>query len=661
MTARAVNPPSASPQAVRTALVVFADAGAAAVAILGAWWIRFEGSLPQEAYGRVRWTLGLVVGVRVLALVAARLHRWSFVMPGMPEAVRILGAQAGGTVVVVLIATGLDLRIPRSIYPLELLVSTAIIGGIRYGPRVFSEWHANRTRAQRSAGLRTIIAGAGRAAELLIRDVQRNPQSPYVLVGLVDDDPRVQGSSLLGRPVLGRLHDLPRLIARHRVSMVLVATAPLDAARIRGLLDECAACKVRFKIIPASLLEMNEKVSAAMLHDLSPEHLLPRDSVQFDHAGLRERVRGRRALITGAGGSIGSEIARQLARYGAETLVLVDMNENELYVNARLLQQEHPGTTIRAEVADIREARRLRRIGQRWRPDFVFHAAAHKHVPLMEDAPEEAVKNNVFGTMNVARMAQRCGAERFVLISTDKAVKPTSVMGASKRVAELVVRDLARRSPGTQMMAVRFGNVLGSAGSVVPIFKKQIERGGPVTVTHPECMRFFMTIPEAVGLVLAAGLHCEGDLCVLDMGEPVRIVDLARHLITLAGRVPDEDIPITFTGLRPGEKLVEELLTEAEERTETVRDRIRIVSAPDLEPPPRFRARLAELRKLAREGDAEGIVAALQHLVPSYQASAQLEGGAADGAADGPRDGAPGAYPIPPPPPWQGPSAEQRP
>ncbi len=629
MTARAVIPRLTLSLPARTALVVGFDAAAALVAITAAWWIRFEGSPPLALDDRVWWSVVIVVCVRVLTLVAARLHRWSFAMPGMPEAVRVLAAQAGGTVVFVLIATGFSLGIPRSIYPLELLVSTAIVGGVRYGPRAFAEWHVDWTRAQRSAGLRTIIAGAGRAAELLVRDVQRNPQSPYLLVGLVDDDPATQGTSLLGKPVLGRLQDLPRLIEEHRISMVLVATAQVDAARIRALLDECASTRVRFKIIPASLLEMNEKVSAAMLHDLAPEHLLPRESVTFDHDGIRERVRGRRALVTGAGGSIGSEIARQLAAQGVGTLVLVDMNENELYVNARLLAQEHPGTVVRAEVADIREVRRLSRIGERHRPHYVFHAAAHKHVPLMEDAPEEAVKNNVFGTLHVARMAQRCGAERFVLVSTDKAVKPTSVMGASKRVAELVVRDLARRHPGTRMIAVRFGNVLGSAGSVVPIFKKQIERGGPVTVTHPECMRFFMTIPEAVGLVLAAGLRCQGDLCVLDMGAPVRILELARHLITLAGRVPDHEIPITFTGLRPGEKLVEELLTEAEERTETVRDRIRVVSAPELEPPPRFRARLAELRRLAREGDADGIVEALRQLVPSYRPSAPRDGAGA--------------------------------
>jgi FlaA1/EpsC-like NDP-sugar epimerase len=292
------------------------------------------------------------------------------------------------------------------------------------------------------------------------------------------------------------------------------------------------------------------------------------------------------------------------------------MNENELYLRARRLAEDAPGVDIRAEVADVREPDRLARLGARYAPQDVFHAAAHKHVPLMEEAPEEAVKNNVFGTLNVARMADACGAERLVLISTDKAVNPSSVMGATKRVAELVVRQLARTAR-TRMTAVRFGNVLGSAGSVVPIFKQQIERGGPVTVTHPDCARYFMTIPEAVGLVLAAGLGGYGDLCVLDMGEPIRIADLARIMISLSGHVPGEDIHIVYTGLRPGEKLSEELLTEEEEQTRAARDRIRIAQSPP--PPPDLELRLAELRRLADLGDAEGILRVLRVLVPTYR------------------------------------------
>ena len=324
----------------------------------------------------------------------------------------------------------------------------------------------------------------------------------------------------------------------------------------------------------------------------------------------------RVAFVTGGAGGIGSEICRQLAQNGVWQLVMVDMNENELYLNARRLQEEHPALQVFCEVADIREASRLRRLALRYRPQYVFHAAAHKHVPLMEDAPEEAVKNNVFGTLNVARMAHECGAERLVVISTDKAVKPTSVMGATKRIAELVTRQLARGSK-TRMTAVRFGNVLGSAGSVVPIFKRQIERGGPVTVTHPDCTRYFMTIPEAVGLVLVAGLGGYGELCVLDMGEPIRIADLAANLITMAGYVPEQEIPIVFTGLRPGEKLCEELLTEDEEETQQVRNRIKVAKSPP--PPSDLEERLRELRAAADSGDREVVLRGIERLVPTYR------------------------------------------
>jgi len=374
-----------------------------------------------------------------------------------------------------------------------------------------------------------------------------------------------------------------------------------------------------------------------MLNDVAPEDLLPRAEVAFDPTEIRALVRGKRAMVTGAGGSIGGEMCRQLAAYGVQQLVMIDMNENDLYLRARRLADEYPGVALHAEVADVREPDRLLRLATRYRPQHVFHAAAHKHVPLMEDAPEEAVKNNVFGTVNVARMADACGAERFVLISTDKAVNPTSVMGATKRVAELVVRDLARTSR-TRISAVRFGNVLGSAGSVVPLFKQQIERGGPVTVTHPDCARYFMTIPEAVGLVLVAGLGAYGELCILDMGEPIRIAELARIMIALAG----SDTRIVYTGLRPGEKLCEELLTEEEEQTHAVRDRIQIARSPP--PPADLTQRLAELRRHADRGDAEAVIRALQVLVPTYRRP-----GEEPAAAEAPRR-APELRPVEPRP-----------
>jgi FlaA1/EpsC-like NDP-sugar epimerase len=456
--------------------------------------------------------------------------------------------------------------------------------------------------------------GASESAELLARDIGRNPESPYEVIGFVGDHPAQLGARLDGRPVLGLLPDLPELILLHEVELVLLALPRHPPARLREVIAVCANSRVRFKIAPE--WSSTGAVSAALLDDVAPEDLLARPAVLFDEQEIRGLVAGRRALVTGAGGSIGSEVCRQLVRYGVAQLVMVDMNENELYLSARALARERPDVEVRAEVADVRDAERVGRLGAIYRPECVIHAAAHKHVPLMEDAPDEAVKNNVFGTLNVARMADACGAWRFILISTDKAVNPSSVMGATKRIAEMVVRDLARTSQ-TRMSAVRFGNVLGSAGSVVPLFKQQIARGGPVTVTHPDCTRYFMTIPEAVGLVLLSGLGDYGELCILDMGEPIRIDDLARIMISLAGRVPGVDIEVVYTGLRPGEKLAEELLTEEEEQSHAVRDRIRIARSNAL--PGDLTLRLAELRRRAEEGDAEGIRRSLRALVPTYR------------------------------------------
>jgi FlaA1/EpsC-like NDP-sugar epimerase len=307
-----------------------------------------------------------------------------------------------------------------------------------------------------------------------------------------------------------------------------------------------------------------------------------------------------------------------VARYGASKLVLVDMNENTLYLLARRLRQEYPQLELHTEIADIREPAKLLHLGAMYQPQDVFHAAAHKHVPLMEDAPEEAIKNNVLGTMNVAQMAVACNVERFVFISTDKAVRPSSVMGASKRLAELAIRHIARGAK-TKFVIVRFGNVLGSAGSVVPLFKEQIERGGPVTVTHPDCTRYFMTIPEAVGLVLIAGLGNYGDLCILEMGEAIRIVDLATHMITMAGHVAGGDIPIVFTGLRPGEKVAEEILTEEEEQTRVARNRILVAKSPP--PPADLLERIQRLHQAVNAVDRAGIRRILRELLPSYRAT----------------------------------------
>jgi FlaA1/EpsC-like NDP-sugar epimerase len=388
---------------------------------------------------------------------------------------------------------------------------------------------------------------------------------------------------------------------------------------LRAILQSCEGLKLGYKVLPVSFAYLSDQIRVNMLHALAPEDLLPRHEVQFDEAELRSLLQGRRVLVTGAAGSIGSEICRQVASHGPRTLALVDINENGLYFLYRHLTEQHPDIEIAAEVADIRDRTRLFQLMKERRPQVVFHAAAHKHVPLMEFAPEEAVKNNVAGCRHMVDAARETRVERFVLISSDKAVEPSSVMGASKRICEMIIRAQAGHS-STRFAAVRFGNVLGSAGSVVPLFKAQIAAGGPVTVTHPDMRRFLMTIPEAVGLVLLAGLATPADLCVLEMGEPIRILDLARLMITSAGLVPDRDIQITITGLRPGEKLDERLMTAEEEaRSFVARERIRGVNASPA--PADLLPRLERLEALAAAGDRPGVRAAIVELIPSYVAT----------------------------------------
>lgn len=629
----------------RRVLMLVVDGVATFAALHVAMWLRFDADVP-EPYARVLpLTAAVLLAIRLSANAFSDLHRWSFRLAGFSDALRIVIAAVAGSLLFVAASALLPLRLPRTVFALELFLSSTAFGAVRFLPRAALSWLTSRSLA---GAPRAVIVGAGHAAELLARDLHRSPDAHYRLVGFIEEDAHMARCRIDGAPILGGVRDLPRLIRLHGITTVLIPDPRMSAARLREIVALCATSRVRFKAAPASWAHLDGRLSGSMLDDISPEQLLRRGAVPFDEAEISALVRGRRVLVTGAAGSIGGELSRQLARHGVRQLVMVDMNENELHLRRLALADEYPDVEVRVEIADVREAEPLLRLGERYRPEDVFHAAAHKHVPLMEDAPSEAVKNNVFGTLNVARMADACGAERFILISTDKAVNPTSVMGATKRVAELVVRQMGRRS-ATRMTAVRFGNVLGSSGSVVPIFKRQIARGGPVTVTHPECTRYFMTIAEAVGLVLLAGLGGHGELCVLDMGEPIRIADLARSMITLSGHVPGDDVAIVFTGLRPGEKLYEEVLTEQEERSQVVRNRIRVTRSPP--PPGDLDERIAELRGLAAEDRRERLLAALRALVPTYRSPAAEAGAPAAVVedCDDEVDGASGAERVLPP------------
>lgn len=581
-----------------------------------AFFVRFEGHIPPTYVEAFRQSVVPLLLLRLCFSLAFGLHRWSFRMSGFQEAIRLsLAAVSASAAFVTYFYFLQRVGPPRSVIVLEFFLTTTAMAAFRFSPRFASGWYLDQRRSRRPGMAATVIVGAGSAGDLLLRDLVRSDEHPYHVVGFVDDDRRKIGTSLGGKPVLGEIERLPEFVERYGVTQILIAIPRLSPDRIRTILQLCARLKIQFKTIPVSFSYLHDRITASMLQSLSPEDLLRRDAASFDPEEIRRLVSGKRVLVTGAAGSIGSEIARQAAACKPESLILVDLNENGLYFLTRELQDRHPSLPVFAEVADIREQSRLARLGELHRPHLVFHAAAHKHVPLMEDAPEEAVKNNIFGTANVARMATECGAERFVLISTDKAVRPSSVMGATKRVAEYVARDLAAGSK-TRVTAVRFGNVLGSAGSVVPLFKEQISRGGPVTVTHPDCRRYFMTCSEAVGLVILAGLGDYGELCVLDMGEPIRILDLANHMITMSGLAPGVDIRIDFTGLRPGEKLTEELMTEEEEKTQVVRNGVFVVKSP---PPPRkLWERLDRLRLASESGDRALVLGALRDLVPTY-------------------------------------------
>jgi FlaA1/EpsC-like NDP-sugar epimerase len=625
--------------AARFAVLLACDGAIAAISLWLALLLRFEGRVEPTYLAALPLFVAVLVPSRIVANVLFKLHRWSFRFSGLADGMRVgLAGLLGTGLFMSAVYFSRTLGPPRSVVVMEFLLTTAAMILIRFSPRLGWMYLADRTRAQKSSTLRTIIAGAGAAGDMLLRDLQRSDEHSYQIVGFVDDDRSKHGMIVGGKPVLGSVVDLPALVKRHEVGTVLIAIPRLPAARIREILSLCADLKLGFKILPVSWVYLQERVSASMLHDLEPEDLLPREEVRLVGSGEPVVLTNRRVLVTGAAGTIGEEICVQLLRAGVGQLVMVDLNENEMYLGCRQLQHLYPKAQIMAEVGDIRDAGRMDTLLARYRPQDVFHAAAHKHVPLMETAPGEAIKNNVLGTRNVAHAAERAGVERFVFISTDKAVRPTSVMGASKRVAEMIVRQMARTSRA-RFCAVRFGNVLGSSGSVVPLFRAQIAAGGPVTVTDPEVRRYFMTIGEAVGLVLQAGYGNYGELCVLDMGEQIRILDLARHMITMSGQVPDADIAIEFTGLRPGEKLFEELLTEEEERTQQVDRKIFAARCPA--PPQDLDQRVRELAEAAAAEDADRVRAVLRALVHSYAPAPPNQGVEAAQAAGAPESRVP--------------------
>nr|MBI3612748.1 polysaccharide biosynthesis protein [Nitrospirota bacterium] len=601
----------------RMMLVVGIQLVLVAAANLLAFVFRFEGDVPPAYRDRAFMVLPIVLAVYLACFWAFDLFRglWRYV--GLHDLARIVWASIAGTAILyALIRGGMGwVEYPRSVIILTGLLSGGFLGGIRLAVRWMREW----LRIAGPTARRVLIVGAGNAGELLVRDLQANPSYNYKPVAFVDDAPVKQKAKIHGVPVLGTIADIKRAAELVEAQEIIVAIPSASPQAMRRILAASESSRLSLKTLPNIKQFLDGSVSVRNVRPLSLEDLLQREPIKTDLQELHPLLEGKRVVVTGAGGSIGSELCRQISRYKPELLVLFERHENSLYALDLELRETFPQVRVLPMIGDTNTAERVAEVFGASAPHLVFHAAAHKHVPLMERNPGEAVRNNILGTRVVVEAALAAGVERFVLISTDKAINPTNVMGATKRIAEYLAETMNQRGR-TRFTVVRFGNVLGSNGSVVPLFTEQIRKGGPVTVTHPDIKRYFMTIPESVQLVLQASVMGQGgDVFVLDMGEQIRVADLARNMILLSGHVPDQDIKITYTGLRPGEKLYEELFDHEERVEPTSHEKIKRAVSQTPFGPADLDRHIQALEGMLHAADVAGVACKLREMVPSYK------------------------------------------
>ena len=601
----------------RVFLLIVLDIVVCNTAAFFALWIRYEFNLTECIAGGylhhyAQWAIPNTAMVLAI-FVAFKLYSTLWGFAGADEMARIFVASViMGIIQLMLILLDLA-ELPRSFPVLFVMLMFIMMTIVRFSYRAIRRMRFHFSDPPKN---RTMVIGAGEAGALIIREFKRSNFSQNKVVCLVDDDPLKMGRQLMGVPIVGGRDTIESAVEKYGIQEIVLAIPTLSPKAKKDIWEICSHTGCKFKQMPGLYQLANGEVSIQAIRDIDIEDLLERDVVKVDMGGLSDLIRGRTVMVTGGGGSIGSELCRQVAGYEPKELVIFDIYENNAYAIERELCTDYPDLIMHVLIGSVRDEARVNRIMEQYRPAMVFHAAAHKHVPLMETSPLEAVKNNVFGTLNTARAADRCGVEHFVLISTDKAVNPTNVMGASKRICEMIVQSMASVSK-TCFAAVRFGNVLGSNGSVIPLFREQIKKGGPVTVTHPEITRYFMTIPEAVSLVLQAGAFAKGgEIFVLDMGSPVKIDDLARNMIRLSGFEPDVDINVVYSGLRPGEKLYEELLMGEEGLTKTSNDLIYIGHKIDFDDHLLY-DELNTMRQL-QEGQEELLRKHIKSLVPTY-------------------------------------------
>jgi FlaA1/EpsC-like NDP-sugar epimerase len=611
---------------VRNRYILIGDLILIVISVLGSYALRFElGNFFFFYLPSAYWMIAVAIIIKPLVYYFFGLYRRMWIYASTRELMLIVMAVSASSVVLSAVMISLaSLRLfvgfPRSVLVMDFFLSVALAGGLRFSLRLLAETKVNQAIQTGIAPRhvqKVLIIGAGDAGALVVRELQKNPQLYQMPVGFLDDNPSKQRQTIYGVPVVGTLSDISHVLDITHADQVVIAIPSAPGRVVRLVADGCRLKGVPFRTMPGMYELLGGKVNVSRLREVDIIDLLRREPAHIQDELVGGTLGGKVVLVTGAGGSIGRELSRQIARWGPSELILLGHGENSIFESLVELRENFPSLIIRPVIADVRDRPRLEAVFARLRPQIIFHAAAHKHVPLMEVNVEEAITNNVLGTLNVVDVALQENVDRLVMISTDKAIRPANIMGATKRMAEMLVIDAAHRS-GRAYSVVRFGNVLGSRGSVVPLFKRQIALGGPVTITHPDMRRYFMTIPEAVHLVLQAAAMGQGaETFVLNMGEQVRILDLAEDLIRLSGLEPGRDIEIVFTGIRPGEKLSEDLWEEDDPRQQTSHpDIFRLEGANTELAGVELQNIIEQLIRLAREGDQSAVITMLDEVVP---------------------------------------------
>jgi len=587
--------------------------------------IRFDGDIPADSLDLFFKSFTWVVPVKLICFILFKLYRGMWRYTSLYDMFAVLKASlaASGAVLMLAVIAVRLAGFSRGVLIIDFFLTFLLISGFRVSVRLrYSEAKKKGLGLLKKRGTpakKILIVGAGNVGEKLLREINENPDARCEVVGFIDDDANKLSHSIHGVPILGTLQDLEAISEENGVNEIVIAAPSASAMQMRRMVNFCKNTGLPYKTVPGFYELVEGKVSVSALREVRYEDLLGREPVCLQIDRIGDYVTGKRVMVSGGAGSIGSELCRQIAQFNPKRLILVDRNESALYEAELELRRRYPGLNTAAVLAAVQHDGRMRRIFENHRPQVVFHAAAYKHVPMMEIFPWEAVYNNILGSWAVLDFCQKFAVERCVIVSTDKAVRPTNVMGASKRIVEILMQAYASQN-GVKFMAVRFGNVVGSIGSVVPLFRRQIEMGGPVTVTHPEVTRYFMTIPEACSLILQAGcIGKGGEIFVLKMGTPIRIADMAKDIITLSGFKPGEEIEIKYTGLRPGEKLFEELITDGEGITPTEHDDIMVLNTDCCMPIEVIREHIETLLILAKGENARGIKEEIKRMVPEYQ------------------------------------------